>query len=156
MSKRKRNYSQGKYNVQKSEKYSGVNHVLKYRSSYELKFMQFCDRNPNIIEWNYEQHVIKYKNPMKLDKNMQPKTCRYILDFWVKWKDKRGEIRTALVEIKPYNQTMPPNRGKKRKDVYESACATWNVNRAKWMAAKKHCEARNWDFKIITERVLFG
>lgn len=156
MAKKKRTYHQGEYHVINKSKYSGTNHVLRFRSSYELRFMQFCDKSSSILEWNYEQNVIKYKNPMKLDKNLQPKTCRYILDFWIKWKDKTGTTRTALVEIKPYSQVMKPVRGKKRQDVYEGAVATWNVNMAKWAAANEFCRIRNWEFKIFTERSLFG
>ena len=44
-------YHQGRFHPQNPQKYKGdVNNII-YRSSWELKFMQWCYRNENIMEY---------------------------------------------------------------------------------------------------------
>jgi hypothetical protein len=35
-----------------------------YRSLWERKFMVFCDRNANVMEWGSEEVVIPYRSPL--------------------------------------------------------------------------------------------
>jgi len=123
---------------------------IKYRSSWELKFMRFCDYNNNILKCNSEGMVISYLSP--IDNKMH----KYYMDFMVETK---GGI--SLVEVKPFAETQPPKpprsnakNPEKAKQYYEKAIKTFVVNQAKWEATRVLCEEKGWDFKIITEREL--
>lgn len=120
---------------------------IKYRSSWEHKFMRFCDYNDNIIKVNSEGIVIPYYSPV--DNKMH----KYYMDFIVETSS--GVI---LVEVKPFGQTQPPKRPKndsaKSEAYYQKACMTFVVNQAKWEATEVMCNERGWEFKIITEREL--
>ena len=83
------------------------------------------------------------------------KIHRYFPDFIVKVRENNGNHRTKVIEVKPYKQTIPPEKGKKRKKTYLSECTTYIVNEAKWEAAKEFCKKRNWSFVILTEKELF-
>ena len=58
-------YHQGRFHPQNPQKYKGdVNNII-YRSSWELKFMQWCDRNENIMEYGSEEFWIPYVSPVE-------------------------------------------------------------------------------------------
>ena len=58
-----------------------------YRSLWERKFMTFCDRNPNVIEWGSEEVVIPYRSPL------DGRVHRYYVDFYIKVRTKSNEIK---------------------------------------------------------------
>ena len=65
-------------------------------------------------------------------------------------------IKTQMIEIKPKKQTMQPTtEGKRQKTILYEALA-WRLNSAKWHAAKAYCDSHGWEFKILTEKELFG
>ena len=143
-----RNYRQGKYKVANKEKYVGTADPT-YRSSYELEVFQFLDRAPAVIKWGAEVIVVPYFNESKGRK------ARYIVDVYVKYKNRQGELREELIEIKPMSQVKKPVRGKKRQDVYDNEVLTYVENLCKWTAAKKYAEKRKWTFRILTENSIF-
>lgn len=142
----KEKYHQGKFNPQNPEKYKGNINNIVYRSSWELKFMRYCDRREDIIEWGSEEFFIPYFDPVT------EKVRRYFPDFYVKTKDIRGNIKKYIIEIKPKKQTVRPNRTpKKRNKTYINEVLTYENNQAKWRAAEKFCEDNMLNFKILTE-----
>jgi hypothetical protein len=144
-----KSFHQGTYKIKNWDKYVGTKHP-RFLSSYELEVFSYLDRSPSVIKWGAEQVVVEYYNPVKQRK------ARYIVDVYVKYKDRNGEIREQLIEIKPYQQCSPPSQGKKkRKDVYAKELATYNTNQAKWKAAEKYAKDRQWEFKVLTERSIF-
>jgi hypothetical protein len=143
-----RQYQQGTYDVQNKDKYIGAKNP-RYLSSYELAVFQFCDRSPNVIECGSETTIVKYYNPVK------QRLARYIVDIYIKYKDKAGNIHEELIEIKPKAQCKPPTKGRKRKDVYEQEVLTWMVNQAKWEEASKYADQRGMKFRILTEDSIF-
>jgi hypothetical protein len=141
-------FYQGKFRPSNPGKYRGdVNNII-YRSSWELKFLLYADRNPNIIEYSSEEIVIPYLSPV--DKRWH----RYFPDFLIKVKTKDGQIKSILIEVKPHKQTKPPEKGKRVTKRYITEIATWGVNEAKWKAAEEYCKDRKWEFKILTEKEL--
>jgi hypothetical protein len=56
-------YHQGLFHPQNPEKYKGDSNNIIYRSSWELKFMKYCDRNDKILEWGSEEFFIPYLDP---------------------------------------------------------------------------------------------
>ena len=140
-------YKQGVYNPVNRAKYIGVQTPV-YRSSWELKFFQWCDKNINVLEWGSESTIVPYVSP--LDNRVH----RYYVDGAVALKE-GNEVVRYLVEIKPYKQTQPPVESKRKKQktiIYEKT--TYAINQAKWQAAEKFAKKRNMQFIILTENEL--
>lgn len=146
----RRSYYQGRFKPKNIEKYMGdVNNII-YRSSWELKFMNYCDLNPNVLKYASEEIVIPYRSP--LDGNIH----RYFVDFYVKMKNKDGVVEEFLIEIKPNKQLTPPKKPAKRMTKsYVHELSEYVKNEAKWNAARKFCKERNLEFKILTEKELY-
>ncbi len=51
----------GKYRPSYTEKYKGNPMNILYRSLWERKFMVYCDKNRNILEWWSEEIAIPYR-----------------------------------------------------------------------------------------------
>ena len=134
----------GKNIPKNPEKYVGDITNIVYRSSWERKLMKFLDENPNVLKWASEEAVIPYVSPV------DNKIHRYFTDAYAKIKTKDG-IKTYLIEVKPKHQTVPPKKPKRISKHYQEALKTYAVNEAKWNAAKKVCEERDWNFLILTE-----
>jgi len=143
-------YLQGKYKPKNPSKYRGdVNNII-YRSSWELQMLNHLDRNNNVIEYASEEFFIPYVSPV------DNRVHRYFPDFYVKSRMPNGDTQVQIVEVKPYNQTMPPKpnkSGRKTKRLLTEA-KTWAVNQAKWKAAEEFCKDNNYKFVIITEKEL--
>ena len=135
----------GFFKPKNPQKYRGNPTNIIYRSLWELKYMRHLDSDPNIIEWGSEEVVINYKSP--IDNAWH----RYFPDFYVKKKTKNGHV-VAIIEIKPKAQTIEPKAAtKKPSKKYIREVMTYVVNEAKWTAAKKFCEERDWAFGVLTE-----
>ena len=138
----------GRFVPTNPKKYKGNYTTIYYRSLWERKFMVYCDKNPNILQWGSEEIYIPYFLPSDC------KIHRYFPDFYIKVKRKDGNIKKMIVEIKPEKYTKPPVMPKKKtksyvKDVYE-----WGRNEAKWKSALEYCKDRGMDFLILTEQHL--
>ena len=59
-------------------------------------------------------------------------------------------------EVKPYKETKEPRVSRKITKKYIREVTTYGTNRAKWVAATKFCEDKGWEFKIITENLIYG
>jgi hypothetical protein len=135
--------AKGLFTPKNVEKYLGDSRKIRFMSSWELRFMQVCDMNPNVLQWGSEEFRVKYFNPIK------KKVCDYIPDFIVKYKDRNGNIITEVIEIKPMKQTVLT----KKSSMYDQIAIA--VNHAKWAAAKAICESHGMRFRIATEQELF-
>ena len=102
-------YYKGKFNPERPNKYKGNIRNIIYRSGWERRFMIYCDRNENVIEWGSEEVAIPYQSPL------DGKIHRYFPDFYVKVKQPNHTVVKYIVEIKPKRQTKPPRRNPKRK-----------------------------------------
>lgn len=125
-------------------KYVGNSMPLIARSMWERKFMIWADLNPNVLEWASESVVVLYESPIDGERH------RYIPDFVLKVRDAKGGTRIIMVEVKPYKQTIPPRAKRKTKRLLLEQ-AIYETNDAKWKAAQAFCEARGWEFRIMTE-----
>ena len=146
--KKNSKYRQGIYKLINPEKYKGNNRNVTYRSGWELKAMRFFDLNPNVLEWSSEEIIIPYQNPLT------GRISRYFVDFYAKMKDKQGEFKKFLIEIKPHSQTLPPvQKNRKTKSlIYQQA--EYVKNQAKWKSAFDYCAKKNMNFIILTEKHL--
>lgn len=116
---------------------------LKYKSTWELYFMNFLDQNDSFVKWGYECFKIPYYNPVKR------KTMYYYPDFFVCYRDKNNNLNFEMIEIKPLSES-----------ILESAKTTNQkiqavINKQKWDSAKAWCEKRNIKFRVLTEKDMF-
>jgi len=138
----------GKFIPTKPNKYKGDIRNIIYRSLWELKFMKWCDRNANILEWGSEEFFIPYRSP--LDNRVH----RYFPDFYMKVQESNGKQVRYVIEVKPARQCVPPVKGKKQKKTFIREVAEYAKNQAKWKAAQEFCEDRQLTFKVVTEKEL--
>ena len=114
------------------------NQPIIYRSSWERRFISWCENCKKVKYWGSECICIKYHNPV------DQKQHRYYPDFVVQLED--GTV--MIVEIKPKNQTQIP-------DCENSwASKTYAVNSAKWSEIKKRCDEKGYKFCILTEKTI--
>lgn len=157
-----REYLQGVFQPSFPEKVinsNTYNRVLYYRSSWEKKFMTYCDLNVNILFWGVEIERIPY-----YDKSRNNILRTYVTDFKMAVKNKEGNIDKYIVEIKPADQCpkldeqgnvilppLPKRKGKKAIENWENACQTLICNHSKWEAARQWCINKGYKFLVITE-----
>ena len=134
---------QGKYQVSNPRKYKGDPKNVIYRSSWEYKFMKWCDVTATVTEWGSEEIVIPYISPV------DGKRHRYFPDFYVKVGKKK-----YIVEVKPFRQTLEPKTQKRVTKRYINEVVTYSVNQAKWKAAREFCKDNSLEFMLITEKEL--
>ena len=139
------NTLKGKFIPRHVSKYRGDYRNIIYRSSWELKFMKYCDLNKNIIEWGSEEIIIPYRSPV------DGRVHRYFVDFYIKVKDVDGKLQKYLIEVKPKKQTKEPKVQKKLTKSYVYEVTEYAKNQAKWKAAQEFCDDRNYKFMLITE-----
>ena len=138
----------GRFRPKNHKKYLGDFREVIYRSSWELKFMQYCDSNKSIVKWSSEEIVIPYRSPV------DNRVHRYFPDFYVKYRDVKGNYQEKVIEIKPAKQVKEPKVQKRRTKKYVTEVFTYATNRAKWEAAEDFCKDRRWQFQILTEKEL--
>jgi len=141
-------YRQGIYKPLNREKFSGNQDPI-YRSSWELKFFKWADTNKRVVRWGSENIIIPYVSP--LDR----KVHRYFVDNFIVFLNAEGKPKKYLIEIKPSKSVSKPvvnNRKKKQTMIYEQK--TWIINQAKWEAAKKWADKKDYEFLILTEKEL--
>jgi len=158
-------YHQGYFKPTNIDKYIGNINSIVYRSSWELKFMMYCDQNTQITKWSCEHIVIPYQ-----DKN--GKYHRYFPDFYIRRIDKNNPDKNEeiIVEIKPFKEIKPdfitPEGGlippdmylkkvtAKALESYEYKLKTYNTNLYKWTKAKDWCDKRFIKFILVHEGIL--
>lgn len=135
--------AKGLFTPTNPSKYLGDPRKIRFLSSWELRFMQACDLNPNVIAWGSEEFKIQYWNPVK------NRVANYYPDFIIKYKNTKGELITEVIEIKPKKQSVIT----KKTSTYDKLHLI--VNHAKWQAAVAVCESHGIKFRVVTEDELF-
>jgi hypothetical protein len=138
----------GYFKPKNPQKYQGDPSNIVYRSRWELKLMMYLDDHKEVIKWSSEEIIIPYRSPI------DGKIHRYFPDFKVTKINKEGNRETALIEVKPLSQTVPPKKQTNITKRYITEVKTWGVNEAKWIAAQNYCLDRGWSFHIFTEKEL--
>lgn len=129
-----------------SEKYIGRYPIIT-RSTWEYKFCQWLDANPDVLCWSSESVTVAYFDPVTR------KRRRYYPDFFME----TVEGGKFIVEIKPHKETIPPkpNKRKSRKTIMTEE-RNYARNQSKFRAAENFCKKMGYTFKVITEKELFG
>ena len=139
--------NKGRFRPKNPQKYKGDPNNIIYRSTWEIKVMNYLDDNPNVIWWGSEELPIPYLNPVDKKKH------RYFPDFIAKMRKSDGTVMTYVIEVKPERQTQPPKQKRKTKTFLQEAI-TYEINKAKWYAAEEFCKDHGWQFQILTEKHL--
>ncbi len=143
-------YIQGYFKPSNPEKYVGPAPII-YRSSWERKFMIYCDTRPEVVSWSSEPVEIKYWF------SMDNKEHTYHPDFYMKVLA-NGKTTEYLVEIKPEShltKPLPPTKhSKKALENYKYIAEQYVKNRDKYVAAKAWAQNRGWQFIVLTEKSL--
>jgi hypothetical protein len=137
-----KNCHSGKFYPKNPRKFLGESAY--YRSGLELSaFRGFFDPHSSVIEWASENIKIPYYNPHTGPSN-------YIPDIWARIKEKDGKIYEYIIEIKPSNKLVKPKTNQKKKFM------EWEVNMAKFDAAKKYAIDNGMKWQILTDKWING
>lgn len=141
-------YYQGRFKPKNRKKYKGDASNIIYRSGWELKFLRYLDSHPSVVWYSSEEVIVPYFD------SIQEKRRRYFPDFIVKFNTKEGG-KIFMIEVKPYKETVPPQRKRgKKKERLIAEKLTYQNNEDKWDAAEAYCKQKGWTFQIITENEL--
>jgi len=146
----------GLYTPINPNKYIGDLSMIKYNSSWELKFMQFCDVEDNVVKWGSELDNIVVPYELPDYKTGTKKIHRYYPDFYMEIKTQNPNIyRRYVIEIKPWAETMRPIPPKtltgKALESYEYKVKTYTKNIVKWCYAKEYFKRQNIEFRVLDE-----
>jgi hypothetical protein len=135
-------FSQGVYQVLNPKKYVG-NGAPRFRSSWEMAFMRFCDTNDNILQWASESVRIPYRHPLT------GKMTNYVPDFLITYRTRDNTVKAELIEIKPSGQSMMSEGQNPRERAVVA------VNYAKWDSATKWARQNGLTFRVVNESDMF-
>jgi hypothetical protein len=135
-------FAQGPYTVKNAAKYVGKG-VPRYRSGWELSFMQFLDNNDHVMQWASESIQIPYRNPIT------GKQSIYVPDFLITYRTRQNTLIAEVVEIKPKKQSVIESKMSNRDRMVVA------INYAKWDSATKWCNRNGLKFRVITEDDMF-
>lgn len=133
----------GKFKPKNVSKYIGDISKITYRSSWELDFMVWLDSNPHILKWKSEPFPINYVKPT------DGRVHRYFPDFYMEYRNTKGELIREVIEIKPRKESVYKQSAKL--DTKVSVI----INEAKWNAAVNFLHPRGIAFRVLTEASLF-
>lgn len=136
----------GFFTPRNPEKYVGDIKTIVFRSLWERKTMQWIDESPATIHWSSEELKIPYFDPVR------QRIRIYYPDFLTKVQTKTG-IKTFILEIKPYHETVLRQTKRKSEKLLQEA-AIIATNQAKFRAATIFAEEQGWEFKVLTEKDL--
>ena len=134
----------GRFIPKNPGKYLGNPDKIIGRSSWEFRFFKWCDSTPSVLQWGSEEFSIPYLHPI------EKRVAQYYPDAIVVYKDKFGNVKKEIIEIKPYKETVLTPKSTDR-DKYALA-----VNHAKWKAASDFATQQGLTFRILTERSMFA
>jgi hypothetical protein len=145
---------QGYFTPNNPEKYTGDVTKIIYRSSWELKFLSYCDNTEAVIEYASEPTGIAYWNPILKKESI------YWVDCYMATKSPEGAITKWIIEVKPNKYLTPPEPPtrltEKATMSYAMHAKAYVINDAKFKAAKVYAKKNNMRFGIITENFLFN
>lgn len=142
-------HEQGYYKPKNPEKYIGDLNSVIYRSSWELKFLIFCDNEDRVVKYSSELYSVAYHN-------FKTKRLNYYnIDFYAEILNDSEKIDKWLIEVKPMKyvkKPSPPKRySEKSLKTYKHNLETWMINEVKFSAARAFARENDMKFGIVTE-----
>jgi hypothetical protein len=137
--KRARTTMKGRFIPKNPQKYLGDPKKIIFRSSWELHLFKWLDSTPAVMQWASEEFSIPYLSPF------DNKVHQYFPDALVIYKDRLGNLKKEIVEIKPLKETIL-QRGASENDKRALL-----LNEAKWKAAALFAQQQGMLFRVVTE-----
>jgi hypothetical protein len=145
--RRGQTYQQGYYNPKNPAKYVGDITKIVFRSSWEFKFLVWCDNTPQVLRYSSEPISIPYMNPV--DRRVH----QYFIDMWVEILEESGKVTRWLVEIKPERNLVMPKEPKnpttKTLKNHLGQVKRVMMNLAKFQAARNFAKFQNMKFGVL-------
>lgn len=112
------------------------------KSGLEEKWMTKIDTHTSFIEWSYEKvHIPYYYKRKRI----------YEVDLWARVLSSNGDIKEVLIEIKHSKSLNRPKGGRNFSQNLEE----WEMNQAKWEAAREYAKHHGMEFHVLTEKSLY-
>lgn len=134
----------GRFIPKNPQKYLGNPDKIIGRSSWEFRLFKWLDSTPAVLQWASEEFSIPYLSPI------DNKVHQYFPDALVIYKDKFGNLKKEIIEVKPYKETVLTPKST------DSDKLALMVNKAKWKAAARFCKMQGMEFRVITEKSMFA
>ena len=99
-----------------------------FESSLERDWLVLLDFDPRVQDVEVQPFTLTHEHAGKLR--------RYTPDVLARFRAEDGEVLTIVYEVKPRDELV----------------SHWPEYRPRFKAAFRHCNERNWRFKIVTER----
>lgn len=144
MASRQRSTMKGFFKPKNPQKYLGDPAKIIFRSSWEVRLFQWLDSTPAVLQWASEEFSIPYLSPF------DNKVHQYYPDALVVYKDKFGNLKKEIVEVKPYKETVLTPKASDRDKL------AFTLNQAKWKAAARFAETQGMTFRVLTEKSMFA
>jgi len=124
---------------------------VEFRSKLEFEYMHLIDKSDKVISWGSEYVWVPYAHPFK------NRVSQYWTDFIINTED----FGILVVEIKPDKEIKaivenkrPKMTGRKKKKTFLYETKMFEINKAKWIAARDYCEKKGWKFIQLSEKDL--
>ena len=161
-----KNYHQGNFIPRNKDKVLKLNSQggVYYRSSWELKIMNWLDGSERVTKWGAECITIPYQMTHFDNGDVRVKTHNYYPDFYYEMSLNDGITKKVIAEVKPkkeFNMVVLLQEGKlevpdastkvKRLKNFEYDLKMAQKNRDKWNTMIRFCDKKGWEFIVITE-----
>ena len=123
-------------------KYAGDPRRIMARSRWELAYMRALDNSLQVSKWLSE--------PRNLNITYLDPITRQVKQYWPDFLVQYFNNTIEIIEIKPIKETLMSET----KSTYDRLMLARNA--AKWQAAYRLAKAIGANFRIVTERELFG
>ena len=138
---------QGYYSCRHPEKYVGDRSKIVFRSSWEFKFLRWCDNTQSVKRFSSEPISIPYLCPV------DRKVHQYFVDFWIEMQDEAGNFSRWLIEVKPERHLIIPEEPKRQTIVsmtnHINQVKRVLKNLAKFQAARNFAKMQNMKFGVL-------
>lgn len=138
---------QGYYTCKNPDKYVGDLSKIVYRSSWEFKFLRWCDNTPAVKKFSSEPFSIPYLDPV--DKRVH----NYFIDYWMELEKEDGTLQRWIVEVKPARHVAmpdpPKNQTAKSLANHISQVKRVMKNIAKFQAARNYAKQQKMKFAVL-------
>lgn len=157
-------YKTGYYTLKNPEKYISDPNKIIYRSSLELKFCIYADKNPKILKWGSEIIGIPYT--MYNHETRKVTNHTYYVDYYLEVLNPNSPTGTEtwIIEVKPeaeykaINENKPPMKPVKctprALENWEYNLTMFIRNKHKWAAAQEYARNKHMIFYVATEKII--
>lgn len=135
--------AKGRFIPRNPQKVVGDVSKIVFRSSWELTVLKFFDSSNSVLRYGSEVIKIAYVKPT------DGRVHYYFPDFICAFKDKDGNVKQEIIEVKPLKETYLTEKS----TTYDKIAIA--INHAKWEAAKAFAEAHGMTFRVITEASIY-